>query len=138
MLSEITAVRQDQPSFVQRWFQDDYFDLFLWITEKGGVGAFQLGYDRARGERVLAWSDERGLTHHRVDEQGRPLRHPATPLLVADGPCPIRTVLREFTRRSETLDETLRRFLLGRLRYARRLRHLRSRRGGYADVHRAH
>jgi hypothetical protein len=138
MLSEITAVRQDRPGVLQRWFQDDYFDLFLWVGDEGRVSAFQLGYDRARGERVLAWSDERGLTHHRVDEQRHWVGHPATPLLVADGPCPIRTVLREFIRRSATLDETLRGFLLGRLRYARRLRRLSRRRAGFGEEHSAH
>jgi hypothetical protein len=50
MLREITGVRQDDPGSSRHWFQDDYFDLFLWLTPAGRVSAFQLAYDRARQE----------------------------------------------------------------------------------------
>jgi hypothetical protein len=60
MLREITGVRQDDPGLSRRWFQDDYFDLFLWVTPAGRVSAFQLAYRRAGQERVLSWSGARG------------------------------------------------------------------------------
>jgi len=29
MLTEF-QLKQDEPSSIKRWFQDDYFDLFIW------------------------------------------------------------------------------------------------------------
>src|SRR5512146_1870967 len=100
MLSEIAAVRQDQPGLLRRWFQDDYFDLFVWLTPQGALRAFQLAYERTRRERVLEWSSEHGFGHHRVDSGEQPLRSSMTPLLLRGGACPVRLVAREFDRRS--------------------------------------
>ncbi len=44
-----------------------------------------------------------------------------TPLLLPGGYCPVRVLLREFDRRSLTLDRAIRVFLLGKLRHGRRL-----------------
>jgi hypothetical protein len=125
MLREITGVRQDDPGSSRHWFQDDYFDLFLWLTPAGRVSAFQLAYDRARQERVLSWSSARGFTHTRVDGGEASAFQNMTPLLVPGGSCPIRTVLREFDRRSASMEDAVRAFLLGKLQYGRRLRRLR-------------
>ena len=125
MLREITAVRQDDPGATRRWFQDDYFDLFLWVTPQGKVSAFQLAYERTRQERVLSWSETRGFTHSRVDSgENLPMSN-MTPLLIADDACPIRVVCREFERRSATLDRPLRTFVTEKLRHARRMARLR-------------
>jgi len=121
MLREITAIRQDDPDTVRRWYQDDYFDLFLWLMPHGKVSAFQLAYERTRDERVLSWSQMRGLSHSRVDSGENGPFDSGTPLLIADGFCPIRVVCREFERRSATLDRTLRTFLIDKLRYGRRM-----------------
>jgi hypothetical protein len=124
MLSEIAAVRQDQPGLLRRWFQDDYFDLFVWLTPQGTLRAFQLAYERTRRERVLEWSSERGFGHNRVDSGERFPRSSMTPLLVRGGACPVRFVAREFYRRSAQLESHLRDSILVKLRYARRLRRL--------------
>jgi len=121
MLREIAAMRQDDPGAIRRWFQDDYFDLFLWVTPQGKVAAFQLAYERTREERVLSWSQIRGFNHSRVDSGENTPKTNRTPLLIADDFCPIRVVCREFERRSATLDRTLRSFLLGKLRHGRRM-----------------
>ena len=60
MLQKIRGVRQDDASRERHWFQDDYFDLFVWTDAAGKVLAFQLCYDRLRNERVLAWNAEHG------------------------------------------------------------------------------
>jgi len=126
MLREITSVRQDEPNFARRWFQDDYFDLFVWLAPNGSVSAFQLGYDRARHERVLSWSSARGFSHNRVDAgETWPMQN-MTPLLVPGDSCPIRAVFREFDRRSASLHGTVRGFMLRKLRHGRRLGRLRS------------
>jgi hypothetical protein len=121
MLREITAMRQDDPGAVRRWYQDDYFDLFLWLTPQRKVTAFQLAYERTREERVLSWSQMRGFAHSRVDSGENGPFDNRTPLLIADDFCPIRVVCREFERRSATLDRTLRSFLIGKLRHGRRM-----------------
>jgi len=122
MLSEISAVRQDQPGLVRRWFQDDYFDLFVWITPHGALRAFQLAYERTRRERVLEWSSERGFDHNRVDSGEQQALKNMTPMLIRSGSCPVRLVAREFDRRSVELEPRLRDMILLKLRHARRLR----------------
>jgi len=138
MLREITAVRQDEPSLVRRWFQDEYFDLFVWLTQEGKVSAFQLGYDRARQERVLSWSEARGFSHTRVDAGEDTPFQSMTPLLVPGGSCPIRTLLRELERRSASLEAFVRTFLLAKLRHGRRLPRLRRSAKSTRDNRRAH
>jgi hypothetical protein len=125
MLRELAGVRQDEPGLSRHWFQDDYFDLFLWLTPAGRVSAFQLGYDRTRRERVLSWSSVRGFSHARVDSGERCPMNNMTPLLLPGGLCPVRVLLREFDRRSVRLDRAVRAFLHGKLRHGRRLRRLR-------------
>src|ERR1044071_8505459 len=122
MLSEISAVRQDQPGLVRRWFQDEYFDLFVWLTPQGTVRAFQLAYERARRERVLEWSSEHGFGHNRVESGEEQPHINRTPLLIRGGLCPVRLVAREFARRSIELDAGVRDPILLKLRHATRLR----------------
>ena len=62
MLREIEGVA-DEPSMRRRWFHDDYFDLFVWQTEKGEVALFQLCYGKETDERALVWHREAGLFH---------------------------------------------------------------------------
>jgi hypothetical protein len=124
VLGEITHVLQDQPGLRRRWFQDDYFDLFVWMTPHGALSAFQLAYERARRERVLEWSSERGFSHSRVDSGERLPNSNRTPLLFSGGGCPVRFVAREFERRSAQLELELREPIAAKLRYARRLRRL--------------
>ena len=66
MLREIEGVAAE-PSMRRRWFHDDYFDLFVWQTEKGEVALFQLCYGRESDERALVWHREAGLFHDGKD-----------------------------------------------------------------------
>jgi hypothetical protein len=122
MLHEITAVHQDQPGLRRRWFQDDYFDLFVWLSAQRRLRAFQMAYSRLRRERVLEWSSERGFTHSAVDEGDTQPSFNRTPLLLHGGFCPTRQVAREFERRSVDLEALLRDAILTKLRHAVRLR----------------
>ena len=115
---------QDQPGLRRRWFQDDYFDLFVWLAPNDALRAFQLAYQRTLEERVLEWSSERGFVHSIVDSGEELPNLNRTPLLVRGGACPVRTVAREFENRSEHLEGQLRDAILDKLRYARRLRRL--------------
>ena len=122
MLKEIDAVRQDDPKLTRRWFQDDYFDLFVWQSADAAVVAFQLCYDIASQERVLSWHEGSGFSHHRIDSGEATPRKNMSPILVADGILPIDDVLPRFTRRSRNIERVIGRFIAEKLReYARRL-----------------
>ena len=111
MLREISCVRQDEPGVLRRWFQDEYFDLFVWSSSQGEIKAFQLAYDRGRSEHVLGWEQAGHYYHNRV-EQGRDIPPSMmTPLLIAGGRFPKYRVLTQFDARSGALDEAVRRFV---------------------------
>lgn len=122
MLKEIDAVRQDDPKLLRRWFQDDYFDLFVWQSAGAAIVAFQLCYDIASQERVLSWREGSGFSHHRIDSGEATPRKNMSPILVADGILPIGDVLPRFIRRSRNTERTITRFVTDKLReYARQL-----------------
>lgn len=118
MLSEIAGVRQDGPDQKRLWFQDEFFDLFVWADPTGKVLAFQLCYDRLRRERVLAWNEKSGFIHRRVDDgEQTPLKNRA-PILVADGAFPAAKVAAEFERRNTALENSLQDFIRVKIREA--------------------
>ena len=70
MLREIRGVEQRNPQRTRRWFQDDYFDLYLWQDRAGEVLRFQLCYERdSPRERALEWERRRGFQHLRVRQR---------------------------------------------------------------------
>ena len=86
MLTEFPNVRQrgDEPR--RRWFQSDDEDLIVWFGADDRIVGFQLCYDRARGERALAWDELNGYSHLRVDDGeaiGKPRKR--SPILLPDG-----------------------------------------------------
>jgi hypothetical protein len=132
-MREITAVRQDAPGLIRRWYQDDYMDLFVWCTESLQICAFQLSYDRSHSERMVEWSSTQGFQHKGVDSgEGSPLKNMA-PMLIDAPATSVRPVWREFERRSRMLDPAVRAFVLSKLRHACRLRRLTAHRG--SDPH---
>lgn len=116
MLREITAVRQDTPELRRRWFEDDYFDLFVWLTPGGEITAFQLAYDKTRQERVLAWDGTGGYLHRSVDSGEDEGFQSMTPLLTTAAHFSGAEVIAQFDARSHTLDEPIRRFVRCRLK----------------------
>jgi hypothetical protein len=115
VLREIDSVRQDDPGLARRWFQDDFFDLFVWMRADGSVMAFQLCYDRLGEERVLGWSEGRGFMHKGIDDgEATPLKN-RSPILVANGPLAAGLVEREFRASCQALDAGLAAFVLSRV-----------------------
>ena len=116
MLREISGVRQDSVEVRRRWFQDDYFDLFVWTSPSAELIAFQLAYDRAGDEHLLDWERSRGYLHRRVDDgRGRVRGIGATPLLALGKRFPKNRVIAQFDARSATLEEPLRSLVRQRL-----------------------
>jgi len=116
MLKEIDGVRQDDPDHRRRWFQDDYFDLFVWQSAESVIVAFQLCYDVASRERVLSWREASGFSHNRIDSGEATPRKNMSPILVADGILPVEAVLPRFVRRARDIDRAISRFIAGKLR----------------------
>ncbi len=70
MLREIRGIEQRHAQRVKRWFQDDYFDLYVWQDRAGEVLRFQLCYERdSRRERALEWQRGRGFQHLKVRQR---------------------------------------------------------------------
>jgi len=116
MLREITNVRQDDPHTRRRWFQDDYFDLFLWERLDGEIRGFQLCYEINANERVLSWRHTAGFSHDRIDTgEATPYKN-MTPILVADGKLEVDEVLPRFLRRSRNIEPFVRQFVSHKLR----------------------
>jgi hypothetical protein len=111
MLQRIRGVRQDDESKERTWFQDEYFDLFVWRGRAGEVIAFQLCYDRSASERVLAWSERGGFLHRRIDDgEHTPVKN-MSPIMVTDGRFVAGEIAAEFDSRSGGVDASVREFI---------------------------
>jgi hypothetical protein len=108
-LRELADVRQVPGEPRRRWFSSPDLDLIIWVGERGAVLAFQLCYDKSRGERALTWHSERGYDHAAVDDGERqPSQYKSTPILVADGRLDRERVLELFVAASEALPHSIR------------------------------
>ncbi|MEO5376197.1 MAG: hypothetical protein H7832_00200 [Magnetococcus sp. DMHC-6] len=105
MLIEYKSFSTDPLTLLQRrWFQDDYFDLFVWITEKNALHAWQLCYDRQGLEGMLTWHQKRNhLTHERLDDGEASPLHNRTPIAIPDGLPPMTMVYLQFQQRASHL-----------------------------------
>jgi hypothetical protein len=115
-MHEILPPRKEAEGVKRRWFQDDYFDLYIWQEAGGGVNAFQLCYDRRANERSLRWSPATGFAHDGVDiPEDKPGRAMSA-LLVMDGVFPARLVMKRFAETAEGLPEELHKLVDKRLK----------------------
>jgi hypothetical protein len=111
MLQRIRGVRQDDGSKERAWFQDEYFDLFVWTATASEVVAFQLCYDRTANERVLVWSEAGGFLHRRIDDgEHTPVKN-MSPIMVTDGRFAAAGIAAEFDLRAGELDASIREFI---------------------------
>ncbi len=95
------------PGAYRRWFQNEYFDLFVW-ERKGEIERFQLAYDKGgNGERMVTWSAAGGFSHSAVDNSPGAGRYPGTPILVADGVLDFRAVAQRFRQSSADIDSRI-------------------------------
>jgi len=114
-MHEILPPRKEAGGIQRRWFQDDYFDLYVWQLKGGAVHAFQLCYDRRANERSLRWAPATGFAHDGVDiPEDKPGRAMSA-LLVADGIFPATLIEKRFAESAEGLPDELRRLVSARL-----------------------
>ncbi len=110
-LREILIVEQTNPALRRRWFQSDYFDLFVWQEPGGAFSKFQLCYDVASRERALSWKQAAGFYHDGVDNPRW-----QSPLLVPGGTFDSGSVVPRFERESTGMPAELRDFILCKIR----------------------
>ena len=122
MLREIRGVDQRDPQRTKRWFQDEYFDLFVWQDRAGEPQRFQLCYDRdTRRERALEWQRGRGFQHLSVRQRygGFPGRDQSGDMAL-DGVMPYVALKDRFAAAARSLPPELARFIEEKLtEYAR-------------------
>lgn len=117
MLKELRlSQHNDSPTTYKRWFQDEYFDLFIWEENRTQeVIGFQLCYDRLGKERVLSWDQCRGFGHHRIDDGEHSPHKNMTPVFVVGGNFASDEVLSRFSKESIQIDENIKQFIMQKL-----------------------
>lgn len=95
MFREITVSKQANEGPKRRWYQSEYFDLFVFYfrhSERADVKAdrefvgMQLCYDIRRKQRTLEWKKDGGFSHHRVVKGGDTMvDHGASAALLEQG-----------------------------------------------------
>jgi hypothetical protein len=111
MLKEVLIVEQNNPSLKRRWFESDYFDLFIWQDPGGAFVGFQLCYDVELNERALVWNAAEGFYHDGVDTGGM-----QAPILVRDGKFDSGTVVPRFELEAAHIPADVRDFVLAKMR----------------------
>ncbi len=116
-LREIRVSRpEEDASISKRWFESDYFDLFLWSHE-GEVVHLQLCYGKPMLERAVSWREGYGYFHDGV-LPGRDRGGAAwSALLQSGGSFDFAKVNARFLRESRGLDIAMRKFVLAKLHH---------------------
>jgi len=117
MLREVLIVEQNNPALRRRWFESDYFDLFIWQNLDGAFVSFQLCYDVELNERALVWNGTEGFYHDGVDHgDGAGGGLGQAPILVRDGKFDSGTVVPRFEREAAQMPADVRDFVLAKMR----------------------
>jgi len=116
LLREILIVQRDNPSLRRRWFESDYFDLFIWQDLSGAFVKFQLCYDVDLDERALVWGRKEGFFHDGVDHGDRPSGGTVAPIFIPDGKLDSGTVVPRFAREAAEIPAEVRDFVLTKIR----------------------
>jgi hypothetical protein len=128
---EITVAKQPENGPKRRWYQSDYFDLFVFYYRHSQRAdakadrefvALQLCYDIRRNQRSLEWKKESGFSHHRVNKGGDTMSDhgSSASLLEQGGDFDSIAVISRFMRESEGLPPLVRSLVMEKLaEYAR-------------------
>ncbi len=109
-------IRRTGPALLRRWYQDEFFDLYVWQRADGTLTGFQLCYDLRGRERALSWRLKHGFSHSRVDHVHVTGRMSGTPLLAGAAHFPHRLVRLRFEAAAAPLDPAVRRFIIDKMR----------------------
>ena len=115
-LREIRLSRQDEAGVLKRWFENEYFDLFLWSRDDQPFH-LQLCYGKPAHEHAVSWREGHGYFHDGV------LSNPVgdvvakSSILEAGGSFDFTRVNGRFLQESLALDTALRKFVLEKLHH---------------------
>jgi len=116
MLKEVKNVVQRQGEPRRRWFMSAYFDLIVWYDEGNDISGFELCYGKPTTEKALCWTNQRGYTHHKVDDgELEPLKYKMTPIYVPDGIFEKDAVSEIFLQESQCLEKAVKDYVLGKI-----------------------
>ena len=115
-LREIKVSRQDDPAVIKRWFESEFFDLFLWSSASAPFH-MQLCYGKPRHERAVSWREGFGYFHDGVLSNSPGDIVAKTSILQAGGAFDFTQVNARFLQESQGLETELRRFVLEKLHY---------------------
>lgn len=116
MLTECANVQQRRGEPRRRWFHSDEQDLILWLGDDGTILGFQLCYRCLGSEHALTWFEDRGYSHHKVDDgEENPPIYKRTPTLVSDGAFDSQAVLQRFQSEANELSPELVAFVTAKL-----------------------
>lgn len=89
-------------------------DLIVWLSGEsdGEIVAFQLCYDKTRGEKALSWKAGPGFSHMTVDDgETNAGKYKGSPLLTPDGAFDSAAVQRCFDAAAQALPDDIRDFV---------------------------
>lgn len=116
MLVEIHVMQDEHtPTRHKRWFQDNYFDLFVWQDDDAQIVSFQLCYDRFGKERVISWNHERGFGHHRIDDGEISPHKNMSPIFISDGKFSYEEVVPKFAQAVQHINADIGTFVMQKL-----------------------
>lgn len=126
MFREIRVTKQPGDGRKRRWYQSDYFDLFVWYVKHDAERApdrrrefvgMQLCYDITSRQRTLEWHKTRGFVHHRVDKASDSLTDhgAAAAELIAGGRFDAEVVVPRFMKEAGSLPPLVRDFVIDKL-----------------------
>lgn len=116
MLVEIKSSFVDLSSGdLRRWFEDEYFDLFVWQNDQNKITAFQLCYDRLGKERAISWYSSKGFYHYYVDGGEQSSHKNMTPIFLSKSVSWDDNVIPLFTQASQHIDVQIKAFILDKL-----------------------
>lgn len=115
MLAKIRFTTKNMNDQEKHWFQDNYFDLFIWQDAAHNIHGFQLCYDRNKRERVVVWDKKRGFSHLCVDDGERSPHKNMTPMFTVCDLPPNQTLIPRFEQAAQLLPAELRTFIVKKL-----------------------
>jgi len=115
---EYRYVRQTPGEPRLRWFQCDFFELFVWFEEENPI-AFRLCYDRGYQERAITWEKATGhIRHEAVDEgSGTIETHRPSPVLVPHQHSVPAQIIEQFKNTPGEIPAEIRQLVFERLDY---------------------
>ncbi len=121
MLREINLSRHDDPAIKKRWFEDGFFDLFLWFRadqfSTGQPFHMQLCYGKPAREKAVSWREGHGYFHDGVLSNQPGEMVAKSSILEAGGAFDFSKVNARFLRDSANLDIGVRKFVLEKLHH---------------------